>query len=79
MALEEGLAETGGTKTTSDDKPTKLEEQKKQEWMELWKRLSDCHNQTQMSMDGENRKLLGLEYTNRPWVTRYVRVFFITP
>ena len=56
-----------------------MEEQKKQEWMELWKRLSDWHNQTQMSMDGENGELLGLEYTNRPWVTGYVRVFFITP
>ena len=43
--LEEGLAETGGTKTTGNDKSTKLEEQKKQEWMELWKRLSDWHNQ----------------------------------
>ena len=79
MLVEEGLAETGGIKTTGKDKSTELEEQKKQEWMELWKRLSDWHNQTQMSMDGENGELLGLEYTNRPWVTGYVRVFFITP
>lgn len=46
-------------KTISNDKPTKLEEQKT--GMDgIVKRLSDWHNQTQMSMDGENRKLLGL-------------------
>lgn len=52
--------------TTDNDGSTELEEQIKQGQTELWKRLSGWHNQIQMSMEGEEGKLLGLKSSNKP-------------
>ena len=51
----------GEIKTTSNDKATVLEERTKQKPGELWKGLSDWHNEIQMSMEGEEGKSLTSE------------------